>query len=394
MNILLCNDTYYPHVNGSSYFTQRFAYYLQKAGHRVTVLAPSRSFAHEHFYHNGISIYALRSISLFAYGNDNKFRTVFPFFMRREISRVIDLVQPDVVHVQGHFLLSSALIKVAHKKGIPIVGTNHFMPENLVHYFPLSSLFGEWYKKQGWAWFCRVFNKVEYVTTPTHTAAQLLHDIHYNKPVQAISCGIDLERFHVGPHEEKLRKRYGIEKKPTLIFVGRLDPEKNVDLVLRALQIVQKKIDVQFLICGKGEQEQQLRELAYSLGLHSIIFAGFVPDEDLPGIYRFGYCCMSSGNAELQSIMTMEAMASGLPVVAVKAMALPELAHQGENAFLYPDGNVHALADALVRLFSDEALRKKMGKKSLEIIQHHDIKKTISAYEKIYQEVIEKRKKK
>ena len=82
---------------------------------------------------------------------------------------------------------------------------------------------------------------------------------------------------------------------------------------------------------------------------------------------------MIAGIAELQSLVTMEAMASGLPIVAVNAMALPELVHDGENGFLFPEDNSQALADRLVAILTDESLKKRMGERSLAIIEKHEI---------------------
>ena len=119
-------------------------------------------------------------------------------------------------------------------------------------------------------------------------------------------------------------------------------------------------------------------------------FAGFLPNEDLPNIYRAADIFVMPGVAELQSIATMEAMASGLPVVAVDAMALPELVHDGKNGYLFKDGDLQTFADRVVALITDENLRKKMGQKSLDIIKAHDIHKSVEIFEQVYKDVISK----
>jgi len=90
----------------------------------------------------------------------------------------------------------------------------------------------------------------------------------------------------------------------------------------------------------------------------------------------------------LQSIVTMEAMASGLPVVAVNAMALPELVHDGENGYLFSDGDSQMLAEKVIVILSNHPMRAQMSKKSLEIIKDHDINKIIEKYESIYNEIV------
>jgi len=111
-------------------------------------------------------------------------------------------------------------------------------------------------------------------------------------------------------------------------------------------------------------------------------------DEDVPRLYRFADVFVIAGIAELQSIVTMEAMASGLPIIAADAMALPELVHHGENGFLFPVDDAQALAAAAVTILSDEPLRRQMAKRSLEIIKAHDINKVVEQYEMLYTQMI------
>ena len=95
-----------------------------------------------------------------------------------------------------------------------------------------------------------------------------------------------------------------------------------------------------------------------------------------------------AGIAELQSLVTMEAMASGLPVIAVNAMALPELVWHGENGFLFELTDDKSLSKFLIDVFSNHSLRLEMGKKSLEIIQAHDINKSMATFESLYESML------
>jgi glycosyltransferase involved in cell wall biosynthesis len=90
----------------------------------------------------------------------------------------------------------------------------------------------------------------------------------------------------------------------------------------------------------------------------------------------------------------MEAMASGLPAIGVNAVALPELVHDKENGFLYEEGDSKALSNAIVTIFSDTALHEKMSQRSLEIIQHHDINKTMKQFETLYEGALASQKEK
>lgn len=227
------------------------------------------------------------------------------------------------------------------------------------------------------------------MTTPTKTAAALLAKAGLGKEVVPISCGIDLERFKPSNDGAYLRRRFGIPSdRPVLLYVGRLDKEKRIDLILRALPAIQRLNSVHLVLAGIGKEKRSLEELAHKLGMQkAVTFTGFVPDEDLQNIYRVGDLFVMASIAELQSIVTMEAMASGLPVVATDAMALPELVHDGENGYLFSDGNGQMFAEKVIAILSDQGMRAEMSRKSLEIIKDHDINRIVERFESIYSEI-------
>jgi 1,2-diacylglycerol 3-alpha-glucosyltransferase len=386
MKILIATDTYYPDVNGAAYFTYRLATILAKRGHNVFVMCPSRSFRNTVSNDKGVTVYGIRSIHLPVYRD---FR-VSPLFTSRIIRGVVKEISPDIVHIQNHFLIGKEAVSAAKKLGIPIIGTNHFMPENLVHYLHLPRIAERWAQKLAWRQFVRVFEQLDFVTTPTKTAAELLVKAGLNKDVVPISCGIDLERFKPTNDGLYLKRRFAIPtNKPVLLYVGRLDKEKRIDMILRALPDILRVTSVHLVLAGIGKEKQKLEELTEKLGIQkAVTFTGFVPDKDLQNIYRIADLFVTAGIAELQSIVTMEAMASGLPVVAVNAMALPELVHDGENGYLFSDGDSQMFAEKVVAILSNQTMRAQMSKRSLEIIKDHDINKVIEKYESIYNEII------
>jgi 1,2-diacylglycerol 3-alpha-glucosyltransferase len=107
MNILIGTDTYYPDVNGTSYFTQRLAFSLKERGHSILVIAPSRRFKHELYSHKGVNILGIRSIPVLAYKN---FRISPPLFIKNRIEHALLEFTPDVVHVQGHIFLGRVVL--------------------------------------------------------------------------------------------------------------------------------------------------------------------------------------------------------------------------------------------------------------------------------------------
>lgn len=386
MKILIATDTYYPSVNGAAYFTYRLVNALAKRGHSVFVMCPSQVFKNIVSNDNGVTVYGIRSVHIPVYQN---FRISPLFISMKIIRRVFKEIFPDVVHIQNHFMIGKGAAITAKKLGIPVMGTNHFMPENLVHYFHLPKLVENWLKNFGWKQCIKVFEQLDYVTTPTKTAAELLKKAGFGKNVTPISCGIDLKIFSPENNGLYLKKNYAIPTdKQVMLYVGRLDKEKKIEVILRALPDILLKANVHLVLAGAGKEKQKLEELMKKLGVKKFVtFTGFIPDKDFRNIYRMADIFVIASIAELQSIVTMEAMASGLPVVGVNAMALPELIHDGENGYLFPDGDSKILAEKVLAVLLDQNLKTQMSKKSLEIIKAHDLNKTIDKYESLYYEI-------
>ena len=257
------------------------------------------------------------------------------------------------------------------------------MPENLTALLKSENL-----KKKAeqylWKGFSKVFNKARIVTTPTETGVRLIKSRLAVK-VMAISSGIDLANFNSFGNAEQARVKYNISAKNVLLYVGRLDPEKNIEQILEAVAKASRRADFQLVIVGRGISERGLKERCFELNISSsVVFTGFVPDEDLPSIYKLSRCFIIASTAELLSLSTLQGMASGLPVIAVNAGALHELVKEGENGYLFQDGDIKAIAAHVEMMMEQDVLCDYMGQKSVEIAETHDINDTVHAFEKLY----------
>ncbi|MDB5225746.1 MAG: hypothetical protein JWL87_698 [Candidatus Adlerbacteria bacterium] len=387
MRVLIASDTYHPHVNGASYFTQRLAHALAEAGHEVAVVAPGPSLSPTYTMHGRVHFYGVRSFPVFIVP---KFRFVMPLIsaISQRAASAIREFKPDVVHIQMHFPISRMVLREAARRGIPVVATNHFMPENLTHYLHLPDFIT--HQIHTWAWqdAARVLSKTRGVSAPTRTAGVMLEP-WLKAEVPAISNGIDLKRFNPQNDPAPAKAQYALPDKPTLLFVGRLDKEKNIDVVLRAAALAKERADFHFVVAGHGAEQNKLQRLARELGIEDrVTFTGFVPDGLLASLYAAADCFVNAGIAELQCIVAMEAMATGLPIIGARAVALPELIHHEENGFLFKPGDHKELAGRLIEMFSDGAMRERMGQESLKIIAGHDLSLTLEAFEDFYRKAM------
>ncbi|UTX53351.1 glycosyltransferase [Leucobacter aridicollis] len=379
IRILLGCDTFAPDVNGAARFAERLAAGLVRRGHDVHVAAPSKKHKTVGAFREtieGEQMIVHRIASWRWYPHD-WLRFVLPWRARHYVKQILDQVKPDVIHIQSHIVIGRALAHEGAKRGIRVVATNHVMPENVLDFTLLPERAKRLFVRWGWRDADRVLRRAKAITTPTRRAADFLERNTYRRGVLPVSCGLRASDYTaiVGPREQN-----------KLVFVGRVTLEKEIDVIIRALDRLDETLKATLTIVGDGDQRKNLEKLVAELGLTSRVhFTGRVTDEELRGHLTDASVFVIASIAELQSIATMEAMASGLPIVAADAMALPHLVHHGENGYLFQAGNDRELADALTKvLTADAAEYERMQQESLTAVQSHDIDRTLDTFESLY----------
>jgi len=383
MRILIAADTYAPDINGASYFAQRLANGLATE-HEVHVVSPSlRRHATSGVGAGGVTEHRLGSLPVLVRRRGVRFRP--PVGAERRARALLREVAPDVVHAQSHFLVGRAVIRAAHALGIPVVATNHFMPDSLLPYLPVGAGLQRRFYRWAWRDVARVFALADVVTAPTPFAAALTESAGVAAPVLPISCGLDLERFTPDRDGRRFRQAHALPSTPVLAYVGRLDRDKNVHELVGALALVRDRWAVHLLIVGDGTERRRLETLASELGVaDSVTFTGWLADDELPDAYAAADFFGMPGTAELQSLATLEAMATGVPVLAVDASALPHLVHHGETGWLYRHGDVPELAGRLRALLNDPAAARQMGRRARVVAGGHDLNATLAAFTGLY----------
>ncbi|WP_082008197.1 glycosyltransferase [Microbacterium mangrovi] len=379
LTILIGADTFIPHVNGAARFAERLAAGLVARGHEVHVEAPSADHRSGGTFIERVEgqPMTVHRIPAWRWKPHDWLTFVLPWMSKHYARRVLDEVQPDVVHIQSHIVVGRGLAREARKRGIPIVATNHVMAENILDFTTLPPVLDKVVVKLAWDDAKRTFDLTRAVTTPTRKAADFLESTIDIQGVIPISCGID-------------RANYDPDLTPRdanrILSVGRLTNEKQLDVTLKAIAKLDPALDATFDIVGSGDQRHRLEQLARDLGLADrVTFHGHTSDDDLRALYSKASVFAIASIAELQSIATMEAMASALPIVAANAVALPHLVHDGENGYLFEPGNVDELAARLTDvLTASPAERLRMQQASLDGVAIHDINRTLDTFEALY----------
>ncbi|MGD0753100.1 MAG: glycosyltransferase [Anaerolineales bacterium] len=387
MRILIAETPQYIAFNGQAIFTINLAEGLARNGHTVLALVGSERGHAYQSERNGVLIHAVDSLDLSYIHPDSR----LPLFSARAVRQVFKTFQPDIVHIQDHYFLCRNAAITAQHLGVKCVGTNHFMPENLAPYIPVLSGIKPVFNWVLWHWMRETYDRLDAVASPSGTAARMLRSAGVRPPVFPISCGGNTRFFHPDPAVDRLawRSKYGIDLHKTIFFfVGRVDREKRLDVLLRAVSLL-KREDLQLVIGGKGAYLKKLTSLAKKLGLGAKVhFTGFIPQEDLPSVLKSIDIFAMPSEAELLSIATLQAMGCARPVLAANAVALPELVNEGINGSLFQPGNAADAARCMDWFADHPDLWSGMGSASLAKVQPHSLENIVHEYETLYEKVL------
>ena len=391
MKILIASDLNWPVINGVATFTRNLANGLADRGHEVVVIAPSQTGKPYIERDGNYTIYRTRSVIFPLYQNIRVSLT--PLI---EVRRIMNDFQPDVVHIQMLMWIGQAVMTFARRRSIPIVSTSHAMPENLMDNLkklaPLARPINYMLREYG----RRFHARADAITTPTESGLRSFGDAvdKIEKPIYAISNGISLSRFTPTKADPATYKKFNIPTdKPVIAYVGRIDAEKHLGVLVKAMKRVLAETDAHLLFVGTGGDVEDIRQLSIKIGIKShVSFSGRVSDEDLAQLHKVGTVFCMPSPYELQSIATLEAMASGQPIVAVNAGALGELCFDKKNGYLFELDDDEVAAARILDIISDPALRNKMSAASLRLAKKHDMVHTLEQFEELYSMVIDEKK--
>lgn len=421
MNVLFVSGSYCPNVDGKYGFVQRLALQLLKNGHTVSVMVPSDSIKRSYKDTAGIKVHGVPFLNV---PNFPSMRVPIPFIYRSHVKGLLSDLKPDIIHLQDHFSLASAVADANRHFDIPMVGTNHFMPQASAFPIPLLNRLDRaweggwaghpeglggldmaaatnfsWAMATGinrqvdrWMWsgFSKLFDRLAFVTATTKKAADLIGPM-LRVEVLHVPDGVDLSVFCPCRESRSAAMVQAVGGRPILLHVGSLHQRAGLELFIQAVAVVSEMMGICLVIAGEGEARTSLELLAAKLGMTDrVLFKGAVPDIELPTLYRSAHCFISAGSQDFPDLTaTMEAMACGLPVIAMEASGMDEQVTYGVNGFLYKKGELGTLVEAILSIFKQNGPAKRMGMAGAETMRRHSIERIAGVYETIYEGVIE-----
>jgi glycosyltransferase involved in cell wall biosynthesis len=343
MRVLYCTDTYPPQVNGVSVVTAISVNGLRERGWDVHVIAPK--YPNEDAAPADSNVIALPSVPLPLYPD---VRLVLPNYAA--VRAAIDRLRPDLVHCATEFIVGRVGQIAAARAGVPIVTSYH---TDFSRY--MTSYGVPWLAKPVARYLARFHKRARRTFTPSKASRADLEKLGVSD-VEVWGCGVDADRFNPSRRSQELRVTLGIDGAFTFLYVGRLAAEKGVDVVIEAYRRAEARLPrgaTRLVIAGAGPEERRLRATAPP----GTVFLGFLErDTALPALYASADAFAFASTTETLGLVVLEAMASGISVVATPAGGVAEHLRDGENGLAYPPNDIDACAAVMERLVTDGAL--------------------------------------
>lgn len=373
MRIALFTDTFENGLGGITVYVRSLAYYLAKHGHFVKVF-----------------VWGSKNLTK----TDKKICVTFPGidviksvkgkagFSPFEILKTVKAFAPDLIHNHSQYTMGIHAVFVAKKLKIPLVSHYHMYLEGGINHFPilLQKLpkTTDFIIKKGTKKF---FNQSNLVIAPSLIMKKYLKNIGVKTRIAIVPFGIDLNLFY--KKEKKQTKKF------TIIHVGRLSKEKNVeDLIYIFNKFAQDK-DVLLKIVGDGSETERLKNLVKNLRIKGKVkFLRWIERKKLSHLYNSSDVFITLSEMETFGIVILEAMACGLPIIGAKALAIPELVKNNFNGFLVDKRNPKDILEKLNHIFENKKLSVNFSKNSVQFAKRYAKSKVFQKLENIYNSIL------
>jgi glycosyltransferase involved in cell wall biosynthesis len=384
MHIAYFTNSYLPVVNGVVRSVSAYRKALTELGHNVFVFAQDDDIQDQEPF-----IFRYPS---FPAPIDVDIPAVIPF--SPFIDRLIPSLKPDLIHAHHPVLLGQAAANKAEELDLPLVFTFHTQYREYTHYVPLpQETVQEFIKNTIHNWMRDYMQRCTRVVIPSESMREILtREYGLESRYSVIPTGIEVEDFRAADGSA-IRSRYGWENDRVMISTGRLAKEKNWKTLLEATALaLENHPNLRLVILGDGPERQTLEEFSRRLGIGARVqLLGFIPFEEVPSHLKAADLFCFASTTETQGIVTMEALAAGLPVAAVDASGTRDIIQDGKQGLLVEDHS-EALAAAIHQLLGDQALYQRLRDAAYERAKKFDMKRLAGRLLDVYEQAIQDKK--
>lgn len=379
LKVVMFTNTYLPFIGGVAISVDRLRKGLEKLGHEVLVVAPAYD---QQFEETGV----LRVPALIEAGG--LIRVANPLHPRTW--QAVRQFGPDVVHLHHPFWLGSLGLRMARRLNVPAIFTYHTRLERYAHTIPLP---GALFRNMIAHWLVRRFaNSCDEIIVPTPVTRDYVRLIGVSRPVHVQPTGVVLERFQSQNPDQlsALRSRHNPDGRKILITVSRLSMEKNLDFLIASMRELKSRHALPFrlLVIGDGEERAHLTRAIQDKDLISeVSLVGSVPEHDIPDYLGLGDVFVFASTSETQGMVILEAMAAGLPVVAVNSSGVDAFV-QNRRTGVLTEENIEVWTDAVHALLVNCSERHAMAHAALEEARHYSVERFSTDIARVYQTAI------
>jgi glycosyltransferase involved in cell wall biosynthesis len=387
MRIAIFSDNFYPELSGISDSILTTAQELARRGHQIRFVVPhygARDFTRVGLVHKELQLDEKISIQrVFAFpvgGPTKQARLIIPTGIP---ALTLRRFAPDVIHTQLFFGAGIEAIIAARLLKRPLVGTNHTLIEEFARYAPIGK---EWFAKKSVAYAIWYYNHCRIVSAPSRFLIEQMQQKGLRAEGLVVPNPTDMTSFTPVSELAKAaaKKHFGFTG-TVLVYAGRLAKEKNIDVLIKASAIARQKVpEITLALAGHGAEEKALRALAAKVNMEKRVrFMGTVDKPTLAKMFQAADIFTVASTSETQCMSMMQAMACGLPIVAVRAKALPEyLEHQ--NGIVVEPNDFQEFASAIVTLARFPVARAQVGEQALKVARAFSPAKIAHIWEKVY----------
>lgn len=379
MKIGIFTDSYKPYTSGVVTSISNFKEELTRLGHEIHIFAPS----YPNFDEVEANVY--RYFSLPSPTNPD-YTLAIPIYPG--MNTMVKNLQLDVIHVHSPFTMGRVGLRYARKHHIPLLFTYHTRYDQYVHYVPLAQDLAREVTIKYSSNFC---NHCNHIIAPSYEIESIIRAFKVETPISVIPSGVPIDKYKAGD-AGWLREHYAIpENNRILLFVGRLTREKNIPFLIQAFKEVKaSQPDTTLVIIAQGPLEQELKDLVTDLGLSlndDVIFTGVLPFDSLVNAYYSADLFVFSSLTETQGLVLIEAMAAGLPVVAVRASGVREMVDDGIDGIL-TECDTGKLAAAICKVLTDEKLYHRFQANAIKKAEQLSSHNMALKLEQVYKDLV------
>jgi 1,2-diacylglycerol 3-alpha-glucosyltransferase len=377
MKIGFFTDGFLPQPNGVATSVFASAQELERRGHEVFIVAPKYP-----GYKDEMNVFRLTSVKVMS-KPDLRLALHLP---DRPLRRLLKM-DFDIIHVHSGGPITLLGLEIAKAKNIPIVATYHTLWAKYTHYFMKGKVIKPKVIEQATKLFC---NRCDYLIAPSRRVVEELEKYGIKKPIAMIPSGVDTRKFGV-VSKNTFRKKFGIPSSHKIVLtVSRMGEEKSIDFLLRSFALsLKKNPETTFLLVGDGQEKKNLIELSKKLGIEkNVVFSGVIDSINLPEVYGEASLFLFASQTETQGMVILEALASGVPVIAVEDTVFQEVIQNNQNGFLLMKEE-RVFADKVTELLQNEVERKKLGDGARAGADSYSIQAATQALEDLYKKVLE-----